>query len=262
VENPQLIASVKHVSLKKIFNKKKWYVGFIHFQSFLFSCLLTENRSMKRLSLNNASLDDLLGGGIEYKAITNIFGEAGTGKTNFCLQAARECAENGSKVAFIDSEGVSLERLEQICPQKNFKKILKNILFFNPTSMDEQEKMINNALKIPDVSLVIVDTMNLFYRLGLENDKEGTTRSFTRQIAQLQITAREKNLSVLISEQVYTDKNGEIRPFTSRDSEHMVKAILKLEKTGIGTRKATIMKHRSQPEGKTVAFTITATGLD
>ena len=70
---------------------------------------------MNKLQINCKSLDVLLGGGIESGSITEIYGEAGTGKTNFCLQAARECVLNGGKVAFIDSEGVSLERLRQIC---------------------------------------------------------------------------------------------------------------------------------------------------
>ena len=81
-------------------------------------------------------------------------------------------------------------------------------------------------------------------------------------MSNLQIAAREKNIYAIFAEQVYTDKSGEIKPFTNRDTEHMIKAIIKLEKTGMGIRKATIIKHRSQPEGKTATFTITATGLE
>ena len=86
---------------------------------------------MEHLPLNCKPLDELLGGGIERKAITEVFGEAGSGKTNICLQASRECANMGSKVAYIDNEGVSMERLKQICSSYNHKKILSNILFFN-----------------------------------------------------------------------------------------------------------------------------------
>jgi DNA repair protein RadB len=216
---------------------------------------------MNRLRISCPPLDDLLGGGIEEKTITEIFGEAGTGKTNICLQAARECADSGKKVAYIDSEGVSLERLKQMCEGYDEEEILNNILIFSPCSQDNQEKMIGNALKIKDLSLIIVDTLNLFYRLNLEEDKEGCMRSFTRQVGMLQKNAREKNLFVIATEQVYTDKNGGIRPFTNRDVEHLVKAIIKLEKMDIGLREATIMKHRSQPEGKKAQFRITQTGL-
>ena len=87
-------------------------------------------------------------------------------------------------------------------------------------------------------------------------------RSFTRQVVNLQIAAREKNLHVIAAEQVYTDKNGDIKPFTNRDIEHMIKTVIKLEKKGVGERQATITKHRSQPEGKKAFFTITSKGLE
>jgi len=218
---------------------------------------------MKQLKLRCGPLDALLGGGIENKIITEVYGEAGSGKTNLCLQAARECASDGKKVAYIDSEGVSVERLHQMCTSEyDYKKILDNILFFSPTSLEAQEKMIDNAININDVGLIIVDTINLFYRINLEDDMEGAMRSFVRQVANLQITAREKKFWVIVAEQVYTDKSGEIKPFTNRDTEHMIKTIIKLEKTGVGKRQATIMKHRSQPEGKTAFFKITGNGLE
>ena len=217
---------------------------------------------MKHLKLNCKPLDDLIGGGIECNTITEIHGEAGTGKTNFCLQASRECANKKSKVAYIDSEGVSIERLHQLCTNYDYDKILSNILFFNPCSFEEQEKMVNNALKIKDVKLIVIDTINLFYRFSLEDDKDYAMRCFSRQVANLQVASREKNIYVLLAEQVYTDKNGDIKPFTNRDIEHMVKAIIKIEKTGLGKRLATVIKHRSQPEGKTATFTIGSTGLE
>jgi len=217
---------------------------------------------MTRLSIKCSPLDKLLGGGLEQKIITELFGEAGTGKTNVCLQAARECALSGKKVAYIDSEGVSMERLQQIIPEENQEALLKNILIFSPTTQADQEKMIQNAIKIQAVQLIIVDTINMFYRLHLDQNKEECMRSFTRQIACLQKAARDQNLYVLIVEQVFTDKNGEVKPFTNRDVEHLVKTIVKLEKTGVNKRKATMMKHRSQPEGKTTVFQITQKGLN
>lgn len=218
---------------------------------------------MKHLKLKCKPLDDLLGGGIESGAITEVYGEAGSGKSNICLQAARECANSGKKVAFVDSEGVSIERLNQICKKDyNFKKILDNIMFFPPDSFDSQEKMIKEAVDNGDFELIVIDTLNLFYRMHLEEDKEATMRSFLRQMGSMQLAARKKDIFALVSEQVYTDKNGEIRPFTHRETEHMIKTSIKLEKTGVGKRTATIMKHRSQPEGKNAVFTITSTGLE
>jgi len=218
---------------------------------------------MKRLKIKCKPLDDLLGGGIENGTITKVYGEPGSGKTNFCLQATRECASTFGKVAFIDTEGVSLERLNQMCRDSyNFKKILDEILFFSPISFDDQEKIINDALNNKSVKLIVIDTLNLFYRIGLEEEKEAAMRSYIRQMASLQIAARQKDIYVLIAEQVYTDKNGEIKPFTHRETEHMVKTVIKFEKNGIGKRKAIVIKHRSQPEEKSTIFSITGTGLE
>jgi DNA repair protein RadB len=217
---------------------------------------------MSTLPLKCQPLDDLLGGGIESGILTRIYGEAGTGKTNLCLQAARECVAAGSKVAYIDTEGVSVERIRQICAEYDYKKILRNILFFSPSSFESQENMMQDALGTKDIGLIIVDTITMFYRLNLENDHEAAVRSFTRQATNLQVAAREKDIFVIITEQVYTDKNGEIKPFTNRETEHMAKTMLRLDKKGVGERVATIMKHRSQPEGKKACFRISPIGLE
>jgi len=216
---------------------------------------------MKRLQLGCKPLDDLLGGGVESKSITEIYGEAGSGKTNICLQASRECVISGKKVAYIDSDGVSLERLNQICTDYDSKKILSKVLFFNPSSLREQEKMIKNAIKIKDLGLVVLDTFNLFYRLTLEDDEKFAIRSLNRQITDLQLAAMKKDLFVIISGQVYSVENDDVKPFAGRGIEHIAKTIIKLEKIGIGKRQATIIKHRSRPEGEKAVFAITAKGI-
>ena len=217
---------------------------------------------MKRLQLKCKPLDDLLNGGLESKTILEIYGEAGTGKTNICLQAAREYASIDGKVAYIDSDGKSVERLKQICDGYDYNKILKNILFSKPLSFEEQEKMIIDAVKLENIGLFIVDTFNRFYITKLENDEEGANRSLNRQLTNLQLAARENNIYVIITGQVYSTEDDDVKPFAGRVVEHMITIILKLEKTGVGKKQATIIKHRSQPKGKKAFFKITAKGLE
>jgi DNA repair protein RadB len=217
---------------------------------------------MRLLALRCPPLDDLLGGGIESGIITRIYGEAGSGKTNLCLQAARECIRSGKKVAYIDTDGVSVERIRQICTDCDYQHILGNILFFHPTSLESQEQMIHDAINTKGIDLIVIDTITLFYRLNLQDNHESGIRSFTRQVTSLQMAAREKDLFVILTEQVYTDKKGDVKPFTNHETDHMTKTILKLERKGLGTREATLMRHRSQPEGKTASFQIRATGLE
>jgi len=217
---------------------------------------------MTRFSLGCQPLDHLLGGGLESGIITKFYGEAATVKTIVCLQDTRECATSGRTVAFIDTEGVSIERLHQICGDTaTCDSYLKNIQFFQPLSFTEQEEMIQKAASRNDIGMIIVDTMNLFYRLHLDRDKDETMRAFSRMVAKLLDAARRKNRYIIITEQVYTDKSGEIRPFSTRDTEHLAKTVIRLEKEEIGRRKATIIRHRSEPEGKATLFTITQTGL-
>ena len=102
----------------------------------------------------------------------------------------------------------------------------------------------------------------MFFRMQFDEDESCTSRSLNRQITDLQIAARAKKLFVIIAGQVYTGENDEIKPFAGRGIEHMAKTIIRLEKSGLGKRRATIIKHRSQPEGKIANFSITAKGLE
>lgn len=217
---------------------------------------------MKRLKINCEALDKLLGGGIEYQTITEVYGESGSGKTNFCLQASREVANIGKKVIFVDSEGVSIERLQQICSEYNFEKIVSNICFFTPDSLSDQEKIIGSINKINNLGLIVVDTFNMFYRYEFDRDEKRADRSLNRQLTDLQLMARKKDIPVIISSQVYTAESGEIKPFAGRCIEHFAKTIIRFDVVGKGVRQATIIKHRSIPEGEKAIFKITGKGLE
>jgi len=65
----------------------------------------------------------------------------------------------------------------------------------------------------------------------------------------------------VITGQVYSTEDGDVKPFAGRGMEHMAKTIVKLERVGMGKRRAIIIKHRSQPEGSSAEFEITEKGL-
>ena len=117
-------------------------------------------------------------------------------------------------------------------------------------------------MNIKDVELIILDTFNLFFRLNQEDDEKFAIRSLNRQITDLQIGAMKKNLYAVIAGQVYSVENDDVKPFAGRGIEHVAKTIIKLEKIGLGKRQATIIKHRSQPEGKKAIFSINSKGLE
>jgi DNA repair protein RadB len=128
--------------------------------------------------------------------------------------------------------------------------------------LDEQEKMIKDANKIKDIGLIILDTYNMLYRLILDEEDNTAIRSLNRQITDLQISAMKNSIFVIISGQVYSVENDDVKPFSGRGIEHIAKTIIKFEKIGIGKRQATLIKHRSQPEGKKAIFMITENGLE
>jgi DNA repair protein RadB len=212
-----------------------------------------------------ASLDALLDGGLESDAITLVFGEGGSGKTNLALQCAREAAKQGKRVAYVDTEGVSAVRLTQVFGEGPAGEDLRGqVLFFTPYTIEEQERLVANATRLPELGLLVVDSINMHYRLhiaGGEDAESEAARSLYKQLHHLTGFARKTHVPVLITGQVYGGEDT-TQPFARRLMEHLVKALVRFEKKPDGTRKATILKHRSIEEGRGARFRITGTGLE
>ena len=67
-----------------------------------------------RISTGTPALDEMLGGGLERRAITQIYGEPASGKSTLCLMAAVASLQAGNSVVYIDTEGFSVERFSQV----------------------------------------------------------------------------------------------------------------------------------------------------
>ena len=221
---------------------------------------------VSHLATGSEGLDELLEGGFEGGSITLLFGEAGSGKTNICLQIARNVAVTGKKVVYIDTEGVSLERLKQIAGE-SYEEVMKNVLFFEPHSFDDQEKYVDKACKLAesslDVGVIILDSATIHYRLTRNDEEKGIRKSLSPQLAKLLAVARGKDLPVVLTSQVYTDiEKGTFEPLGGHVLLHNAKAIIRLDKVGaVGTRRAVIIKHRHLEEGRRAEFKLTQTGV-
>ena len=88
---------------------------------------------MERIPVGCNSFDTLLGGGIECGSVTLFYGEAGTGKTNICLQTAYNVVKSGKKVAYLDTEGLSMDRMKQVFRDE---ELLRNLLVFHIHSFE------------------------------------------------------------------------------------------------------------------------------
>ncbi len=220
---------------------------------------------MDKIPFGCSSLDMMLGGGLEPACVTLLYGEAGSGKTNLCLVMTRNIASQGKKVVYLDTEGISLERFKQICGDE-YEPLMRSMLYFEANSFDEQEKMVDKAIKLAesnlDVAAIVVDSITLYYRLTSRQQERSERKSLTSQSLKLLEIAKKRNIPVLITSQVYTDvEKNTFEPLGGHSLMHNAKTIIKLEKMGMGKRRAVVMKHRHLGEGGFSEFRLVMQGI-
>lgn len=214
-------------------------------------------------------IDELLGGGFEAGAVTEIYGEAGSGKTNICIQLAKSVVLQGKKVLYIDTEGLSKDRMQQIFGD-DFDKVIKNLLIFEPYDFDEQEKIVEKAvglaMKNDDIGLLILDSATGHYRVELAKEQDRSERrSFVTQVTSLLRLCRRRSMPVILTSQVYTDiDKGVFRPLGGHMLRHNAKVILRLDRDEYipSKRMAVLMKHRALAEGEKAEFWLTGKGVE
>ena len=219
----------------------------------------------ERLSSGCEGLDRLLGGGYEPGIITQIYGEAGTGKTTIVLQAAVGAVGRGLKVIFIDTEGFSVERFRQIAGE-GAKEIGAKIVVFEPLNLEQQHSSIKDATKIAgkEFGLLILDSATSLYRAAFEgDDNRPVRRALAAQLGELQEMARRHRIPVVVTNQVYMEiETGNLRPLGGMAMDHATKTAIFIEKRGEGKRLARLMKHRSMPEGGKAELQLTGRGVE
>jgi DNA repair protein RadB len=217
-----------------------------------------------RISSGNAALDHLLQGGFEIRTINQIYGSPASGKSTLCMIAAISCLRGGRSVIFIDSEGFSIERFRQIAGDDT-EKLADRLFLFEPIDFEQQGTMIAEAdkiLKAHKPGLLIMDSATALYRTDLERGRDAL-QQLTRQMIQLLGYAKRYELAVIITNQVYMDTHrNTFFGLGGYALEHLSKAIVRLERLPPpGQRRATLVKHRSQPEGGSFDFEIVQDGI-
>jgi DNA repair protein RadB len=220
-----------------------------------------------RLPTGVASIDRLLDGGLETDAVTEIYGEGGSGKSLFCLEVAVRVAREGRWVIYVDTEGVSVDRLRSIAGDE-LERLLKRFLLSTPTSLEEQGRAVATACALAregkrPVGLLVVDSATFFYRLSLSgSDEDEARQALSLELADLVVTALSANVPVVITNQVWRSlQSGTLEPLGGSFLNHAAKTILRFDRLAGPRRRAVLVKHRSLPEG-TAEFRITSTGLD
>lgn len=236
--------------------------------------------SKNRISTGSYDLNKWLYGGYEEDIITMIAGSPGSGKTNFCILTSCSQAKKGNKILFIDTEGgFSVDRVKQIVGE-NYEDYLNKIILLEPVNFLEQRELFTKLLdkiKKEHISLIIVDSMAMLYRLELgeavktkEDEKiKEVNREVARQMRILAEISRKKKIPVIITNQVYTEfvSEKDLKKGSQRNTnivggdlmKYWSKCIIEL-KNDRGKRKAILLKHRSLPE-KEMSFEIKNEGV-
>lgn len=215
-----------------------------------------------KLSSGCAGFDNFLGGGFEPKIITQFVGEGGSGKSTLCLCAAVSALSKGIGVIYIDTEGFSIDRFCQIAGE-NTDTYAKSLFVSEPTTFEEQGAAILDAeklLKTGKAGLIIVDSATALYRM--ESGDKDAISVLSRQMMTLLGMAKRYDVPAIITNQVFMDiEHQKLCGLGGTSLMHISKVIVSVEKH-IGYRKAVLLKHRSEEEGKTWTFVLTNRGFE
>jgi DNA repair protein RadA len=177
---------------------------------------LEKRRSLLRCSTGSSTLDELLLGGIETQAVTEFYGEFGSGKSQIChtlCAIARQPIESGgldSSTIYIDTEGTFRpERVQEIARARGFDpvQVLKNVAVCKVYNSSHLELIIKNLGKYVDdfrAKLVIIDSIISLHRAefagrGTLADRQQRLNSMLHKIIRL---AEIYNIAIVITNQV------------------------------------------------------------
>jgi DNA repair protein RadA len=184
--------------------------------------LYNKRKKEERISTGSKNLDDLLEGGIETRAVTEIYGEYGTGKTQIChtlcllVQQKKSKEWINSKALYIDTENTFRpERIVSIALSRNLDpdKALENIIIAKAYNSAHQELIVEQTGPIIDtnkVKLLIVDSAVAHYRaefLGRAtlSDRQQRLNKFMHMLLRI---AETYNVAVLATNQIQSSPDA------------------------------------------------------
>jgi len=214
-------------------------------------------------------VDDLLGGGFERGTVTQVYGQPAAGKTNLALSAAVAVAADGGLAVYVDTEGLSLDRFEQLASARAdggaVEDITSRIVVESAHDFDEQAEAVRDAEEFAaEADLIVLDSATGFYRLErtADGDDGEALRDVARQVTHLLSLARRHDLAVVVTNQVFADPDSDrTRPLGGHTLEHWTGTVLRVDRFRGGKRRATLEKHRSKAAGETAGFRIADEGL-
>ena len=171
---------------------------------------------IERISTGSKNLDNLLDGGIESGAVTELYGEFGSGKTQICCtlaviaQLPKEQGGVNGGVIYLDTENTFRpERIAEIARARGLdtEKLLEGITVAKAYNSSHQElilKELGKFIEKEKVKLIVVDSVVSHYRAdylgrGTLAERQQRLNSFMHQLLRL---AEIYNVAVVVTNQV------------------------------------------------------------
>ncbi len=240
--------------------------------------ILERKQKMMRITTGSKNLDNLLGGGIPTQAITETFGQFGTGKSQIAFQLAvnvqlpPEKGGLGRPCLFIDTENTfSPTRIVSIAKSVGLdpSKVLKNIYVARAFNSEHQIFLVERApemIEEKDIGLITLDSLTSHFRADYVGRGELAERQqkLNKHLHQLQRLADAYNLAVYITNQVMADPSVLFGDPTRAVGGHVLAHLsfyrVYLRKGKGGTRIARLIDAPDLPEAEAV-FIITEEGI-
>jgi DNA repair protein RadA len=240
--------------------------------------VMEKRQKVGLITTGSASLDDLLGGGVETQAVTEAFGEFGSGKTQLAhqlcvnVQLPREQKGLEGKAIFIDTENTFRpERIRDMSLGVGLDpvKVLQNIYYVRSYNTDQQILIAEKAEEVVErenIRLIVVDSITAQFRAEFTGRETLALRQqkLNRHLMTLHRIADLHDLAVFVTNQVQARPDiffgDPTKPIGGHILAHSATTRIYLRKSKEQRRIARIFDSPNLPEREAV-FRITEQGI-
>lgn len=239
--------------------------------------VLKKREKIVKITTGCKAFDDLLGGGFETGAITECFGEYGSGKTQIghLLAVHVQKLDPTAVAIYIDTENTFRpERIKEFAKgaKLDADKVLKNIKVAKAFNSDHQVLLLEKVESLikeqkMNVKLVIVDSLTAHFRAefigrGTLADRQQKINRHMREMAKL---AQVHNLCVYVTNQVMSQPDVFFGDPTKAIGGHIVAHAstyrIYLRRGKKNSRVAKLVDSPNLPEGE-VNFMVLQEGIE
>jgi DNA repair protein RadA len=241
--------------------------------------VMERRKDVGRITTGSSALDELIGGGIETQAITEVFGEFGSGKSQIChelvvtVQLPPDKGGLSGECVFLDTENTFRpERIEQIAEAFGLdnEEVLQKIHIaraFNSSHQILMADKVNELIQSgTNIRLVIVDSLTAHFRAEYVGRESLATRQqkLNQHLHTLQNIANTYNAAVFVTNQVQARPDAFFGSPTKAIGGHVLGHAatyrIWLKKGLAGKRIARLVDSPHLPEGEAV-FKIVTEGI-